>query len=249
MIYHILNGDALREQFPAEIPGERIVFRECLVDGPVKPKPGQELWRLRAEFIHSSYPDASFQDYEKYSYQEILKIKSIPEDSKIYCWFEEDLFCQVNLWFVFNYLKNHPGEVFLILPYPDSPYHFSRLGKEDLIESFEKKAHPISQRERTVLGDLWIHFQDENVFEALHIASQFTERFPFLKAAVEAWRDMIPLGDYPGKPMATLKEIDRELNTEDFGQVFREFQKRLPIYGFGDTQVLSYWKKIKKEGS
>lgn len=237
MIYHILNGDALLSQFPNEIPGERIVFRECLVDGPVRPKPGQELWQLRAEFIHKNYPDASFQDYETHSYHEILKIKSIPGDSKIYCWFEEDLFCQVNLWFVFNYLKTHPAEVFLVLPYPDSPYHFSRLGKEELIESFEKKAHAISPREREVLGDLWIHFQNEDVFEAIKIANQFTERFPFLKEAVEAWRDMMPLGDFPGKHKEVLLNIHKSNPEASFGEIFREFQNQLPEYGFGDLQI------------
>ncbi|WP_211277476.1 hypothetical protein [Nonlabens spongiae] len=34
--YHILNGDALKEQFPKTIPGKIIVGRECLVDGPVQ---------------------------------------------------------------------------------------------------------------------------------------------------------------------------------------------------------------------
>ena len=35
MVYHILNGDALKEQLPT-LSGEVIVFRECLVEGPVK---------------------------------------------------------------------------------------------------------------------------------------------------------------------------------------------------------------------
>ncbi len=244
MIYHILNGDALLSQFPSEIPGERISFRECLVDGPVLPDEGQELWKLREAFITQSYT-ADFQnDYRTYSYEEILRIKSIPADSQIYCWFEEDLFCQVNLWFVFNYLKNHPAEVNLVLPYPDSPYHFSVLGKKELIEVYEKKAKKLSQRERAVLGDLWIHFQQKDVFEALKIADLFIERFPFLKPAVESWRDMMPMGDYPGKPKATLMKIREELGEVDFETVFREFHKRVPEYGFGDLQVLRMCREL-----
>ena len=34
--FHILNGDALKSQFPERILGEIIVARECLVDGPVE---------------------------------------------------------------------------------------------------------------------------------------------------------------------------------------------------------------------
>ncbi len=244
MNYHILNGDALASQFPDSIQGERIIFRECLVDGPVNPTPTQELWQVREEFIRKNYPEASEIDYRTHSYEEILKIKSIPADAKIYCWFEEDLFCQVNLWFILNYLKTHPAEVYLILPYPDSPYHFSTLGEKDLIQAFQTKAHSLLNREREVLGNLWLHFQNENVFEALKIAGLFTERFPFIKPAVEAWRDMIPVGNFPGKPKAALLEISQNLRTNDFTTIFREFQKLLPEYGFGDLQVKRMGKEL-----
>ena len=244
MIYHILNGDALLDKFPQQIKGERIVFRECLVDGPVAPADGEELWQIREAFILKNYPEASAGDYEVNSYREILKIKSIPAESKIYCWFEEDLFCQVNLWFLFNYLKTHPAEVHLVLPYTDSRFHFSILGEKELIDSYEKKSKKLSQRERAVLGDLWIHFQKNNVFEALKIAKLYIERFPFLKPAVESWRDMMPIGDFPGKPKATLLDISQSLQTAEFPHIFREFQKRLPEYGLGDLQVLRLCREL-----
>lgn len=237
MIFHILNGDALADSFPESIPGERIIFRECLMDGPVNPTPTQELWQIRAEFIQKNYPDASEIDYKTYSYQEILKIKSIPADAKIYCWFEEDLFCQINLWFILNYLKDHHAEVFLVLPYPDSPYHFSALNEQDLLDSYETKAHALNVKEMEILARIWTHFQNEEVFEALQIAEVFQERFPFLKLAVEAWRDMIPFGDFLGKPKTVLTEIIKKSSTNDFGTIFKEFQKQLPEYGFGDLQV------------
>lgn len=237
MIYHILNGDALLEKFPKEVPGERIIFRECLIDGPVNPTLTQELWQVREAFIQENYFGDQKINYRKNSYEEILKIKSIPDDAKIYLWFEEDLFCQVNLWFILNFLKSHPAEVYLILPYPDSPYHFSTLSSKDLEVSFLKKSHSLSPKEREVLGNLWLHFQNEDVFEALKIAQLFTERFPFIKPAVEAWRDMIPVGNYPGKPKVCLQEIAQKLRTNDFGTLFKEFQKQLPEYGFGDLQI------------
>ncbi len=237
MIHHILNGDALASKFPESIPGLRITFRECLIDGPVVIKSGEEFWAKRETHLTGSYPETHFSDYKTQVRDEILKITVIPEEDKIYCWFEEDLFCQVNLWFILNYLKTHPAEVFLVLPYPDSPYHFSTLAAKGLVKTFHNKAHPLSKREREVLGNLWIHFQQEEVVDSLRIADLFTERFPFLKPAVEAWRDSIPLGDYPGKPKATLLDISKKLASRDFMIIFREFQKRLPEYGLGDLQV------------
>lgn len=237
MIFHILNGDALAEIFPETIPGERIVFRDCLVDGPVNPTPTQEWWQVRAEFIQKNYPEGAKADYRKYSYEEILKIKFIPSGSQIYLWFEEDLFCQVNLWFILNYLKDHRAEFFLVLPYPDSPYHFSTLNEGGLLENFKNKAHTLNGKEMEILAKIWTHFQKEEVFEALKIAGVFQERFPFLKLAVEAWRDMIPFGDFRGKPKTVLLEIAQKLHTKDFETIFKEFQKQLPEYGLGDFQV------------
>lgn len=244
MIHHILNGDALANQFPESIPGERIIFRECLMDGLVRADSEEEFWKKREGFLGTTYPEVQNLNYQTQVRDEILKIKSISAEDKIYCWFEEDLFCQVNLWFILNYLKTHPAEVFLVLPYPDSPYHFSTLSQKEIEKAYLKKSHSLNKREREVLGELWIHFRDENVFDALKIAEMFTERFPFIKPAVEAWRDMIPLGNFPGKPKATLIEISQKLRTKDFSAIFREFQKQLPEYGFGDLQVKRMCKEL-----
>lgn len=244
MIYHILNGDALANQFPESIPGERIIFREALIVGPVNTDSREEFWTKREEFLSSSFPEVQGLDYKTQVRDEILKATSIGAGDQIYCWFEEDLFCQVNLWFILNYLKTHPAEVFLVLPYPDSPYHFSTLSKKDLEKAYLTKSHSLNKPEREVLGELWVHFQKENVFDALKVAEMFTERFPFIKPAVEAWRDMIPVGDFPGKPKATLIEISQKLQTKDFQSIFREFQKQLPEYGFGDLQVKRMCKEL-----
>lgn len=243
---HILNGDALAMKVPSSIPGEKIIVREALIDGPVKADSLNEFWKIRGKFINENYPDASDLNYLKLTVSEFEKILNLPPDSKIYCWFEEDLFCQVNLWFVIYLLHNHPGDVFLVLPYPDSPYHFSSLSEQDLVNSFESKAHFLNAKEREILETLWQHFQNEKIFEALQIGELFNERFPFLKQAIEAWRDMIPVGDYPGKPKATLLEIQKELQTEEFEPIFRKFKKRLPVYGFGDLQVKRLLREMKK---
>lgn len=237
MIYHILNGDALLSKFPEEIPGERISFREALIDGPVKADSLEEFWELRRLFIEGANFEKDHPRYKDYSLSELIKIQAIPEGSKVYCWFEEDLFCQVNLWFVLNLLQGKKAELFLTLPYPDSPYNFTKLTEKELDDTYRNKAHDLNEKERNILSRLWVHFQNQDVFEALEIAESFRERFPFLKPAVEAWRDSIPFGDFLGKPKETLLSIHRDLKTTDFKTIFREFQKRLPIYGFGDLQV------------
>ena len=54
--HHILNGDALKEQFPTDkIDGHLIVCRECLIDGNIQGDSLMEFWDNRAEFIEKNY--------------------------------------------------------------------------------------------------------------------------------------------------------------------------------------------------
>jgi hypothetical protein len=52
---HILNGDALLFKFPSSIPGEKIVFRECLVDGPVDFDSFEALILGRSKYLANTY--------------------------------------------------------------------------------------------------------------------------------------------------------------------------------------------------
>ncbi len=83
--YHILNGDALRGQLP-HMNGEIIVFRECLVDGPVLYDISNDFWEGRAKFVHKEY-NADKREYFEKSKAEILRITKTPLGSEIYLWF------------------------------------------------------------------------------------------------------------------------------------------------------------------
>lgn len=238
MIFHILNGDALLSLFPEEIPGERISFRECLIDGPVQANSMEEFWGLRKDFIENSFPQTPELNYTDYSQKEIEKISQIPEKSQVYCWFEEDLFCQVNFWFTINFLQGKSLKVHLVLPSPESPYNFSFSGKPGLLESYQQ-AIPLDENTRQILEKLWKCFEEENVKTAQFLAQKTEFQRPFLGKAVEAWQNMIPQNGHLGKPKQVLLEIHSQNPAADFGSIFRDFQKRVPEYGFGDLQVLN----------
>lgn len=243
MIFHILNGDALLAQFPDEIPGERISFRECLIDGPVKANSMEEFWGMRKNFIEKSFSQTPDLDYTNYSRKEIEKIFRIPEGSQIYCWFEEDLFCQVNFWFTINFLQGKSLKVHLVLPSPESPYNFSFSGKPGLLESFQQ-AIPLDENTRQILEKLWKCFKEKDVETAQFLAQKTEFQRPFLGKAIEAWQNMTPQNYHPGKPKQILLEIHAQNPNADFASIFREFQKRLPEYGFGDLQVLNMCKEL-----
>lgn len=232
--FHILNGDALKSQFPREISGTQIVVRECLVDGNVGGATTEQLYETRAKFIAESYPDSSEDDYFNKSVTEFNEIQAIPNGSSICLWFEDDLFCQVNMWFVLYLLKEHKSELFLVRPKVHTSFGFGGLSEEKLVQLHQEK-QSVSRRDE--LATLWTYYQHANEKAMLKVAVELDSVYPFLLPAVQAYEDSIAKEDSPGRPIEVLMQIKKDLNTKEFGPIFKEFCQREPIYGFGDLQV------------
>ncbi len=243
--YHILNGDALKEQFPAELNGEIIVARECLVDGDVKSETLEELFQIRARFITEFYGEYSEAEYHRDSVSEFKKVMDIPENSMVHLWFEDDLFCQVNFWFISYLLFHHTKncEVFLIRPKVHTPYGFGGLSNAELLQAFREKTEVKNLGQ---IAHLWELYQNDDLQGLSTTAEALKEPFPFLLEAVKAHIERIPSGDNPGRPSQALIDIMEELDTDKFGPVFMEFNKRESIYGFGDLQVKRLFDEVKK---
>ena len=102
MIYHILNGDALAGSFAdTKLEGEVIVFREALIDGDLGGNSLPEFWQTRTEYMQ-----VEKNEYYASVVNEIEKILKAPGNSEFNLWFEYDLFCQVNLWFLLSIIQN-----------------------------------------------------------------------------------------------------------------------------------------------
>ena len=236
--YRILNGDSLKIQFPNTITGHKIIARLCLVDGHVKGKTLAELFKVRAKFISENYVGYTEQDYFVKTVTEIEKIVAIPKDTEINLWFEDDLFCQVNFWFVANLIaEQHKNQcVYLIRPKVNSPYSFGGMTEKELIYAYQQKTK-INLSEIKELSNLWKLYQKNSCDEMLKIAEKLKDRFPFLVPAIRAHKDRLPENGYLGRPKETLIQLMKDLKTDKFGEIFRAFCKREAIYGFGDLQV------------
>lgn len=233
--YHILNGDALKERFPREIEGERIIMRECLVDGPVGGRSIEELLKTRAKFLSTEYGGTETEYFSKVAV-ELKKIVSIPTGSSVYLWFEDDLFCQANLWFVLHLLASHSrsNQLYLVRPKIHSQYGFGAYQPDEL-------SNLLSNRIRLTriedLSKLWSYYQNGELSELRELAVQLSTEYPFLLQAVVAHIERIPSKNSFGRPTEVIKQIINELGTSEFGPIFREFSKRESVYGFGDLQV------------
>jgi hypothetical protein len=249
MIYHILNGDALKEQFPEDILGERIVARECLVDGDVQGASMYDLFVTRAKFIGQSYAGCSEEDYYRNTVPEFEKISNIAQGAEINLWFEDDLFCQVNCWFVLHLLSESiiSENIYLVRPSADMQYGFGGMTQPGLIDAFQQRTK-IDQPTFLVLRKLWKLYQGRRHQEMIEQVDHLEDQFGFVKAAIQAEIDRYPLEGEYGRPQQVLLDIMTELPAADFGTVFREFGNREAIYGFGDLQVKRLFDEIKNNG-
>jgi hypothetical protein len=242
--YHILNGDSLKEQFPENIQGDIIVARECLVDGNVNGKDLDQLFASRARFISRNYGGTE-QDYYEKTVPEFQKIKRIDNDSDINLWFEDDLFCQVNFWFVVHLIANkiHNNTIYLIRPKLHNQYGFGGLNHYDLTSLYENRFVLI---ELDKIASLWESYQNNDTEKLVSVARELEPTYPFILLAVEAHIERKSTHETMGRPSQSLITIMQELGTEEFGPVFKEFNKRESIYGFGDLQVKRLFDEIKK---
>lgn len=233
--YHILNGDALRMQFPKDIDGEIIVARECLVDGDVSGNDLNAIFKTRSEFISRNYEGTSVDMYYKSVVPEFLKVQSIPKNVDVNLWFEDDLFCQVNFWFIMHLLCHaaNQNSIYLVRPKVHNTYGFGGLSIEDLKTLYLNK---IEIHHPETISQLWEAYQKNDLEYLTKSAGELPE-YPFIMNAVEAHIARNPMGNDGGKPMKTLKEIVKNLGPDNFGKVFAEFNKKESIYGFGDLQV------------
>lgn len=247
-VYHILNGDCLKEQLPSEIKGEIIVARECLVDGDVQGKTTEELFGNRASFIAESYEEFTEADYYNKTVAEFNKMMDIPEQSVVNLWFEEDLFCQVNLWFVLYLLRDQfeQLELYLVMPPTENKYGFGGLNQQELVTAYKNKRR-IDKQEFNHLNLFWTYYQANDFKSLKRSAQQLKESLPLLEKAIDAHIDRYPRDGSMGRPEKSMLAIMEELQTNEFGPVFREFCERESIYGFGDLQVMRIWEQLKKE--
>lgn len=235
MIFHILNGDALLEYFPPNLEGDIIICRECLIDGPVKASTNIEFYDQRAEYL-SQTCNRSKEFYFNNSVSEFEKLDNIPTGAEVHLWFEDDLFCQVNLWYVAHLLSNleQSYSTYLIRPKSHHTNGFGGLDANELEALFYEK---IKIEDLTKFADLWHVYQNEDLSSLLQMATSLQDQFPFVLPAVDAHLARIPSPTSPGRPIESLMQIIQELKTDDFEIVFREFCKRESIYGYGDIQV------------
>lgn len=216
--FHILNGDCLAEKFPKNLEGESIIWREALIDGPVS---DNNFFENRKNFITENYDSES--NYDELVVKEFQKMQDLPEDSAVFFWFEDDLFCQVNFWFLISNLNLGKAKIFRVFP-KDTKKGFAESDENDLLELFHS-AKEINDTERKLISNLWIDFQQNNLSK--ETSSEIVRNLETLITANE--------NRFNGTLEDQIKVIQK--TAKSFEEFFKIFNQKYPIYGFGDLQL------------
>ena len=196
-----------------------------------------------------NYEGVTEEEYRLKSAAEFEKMRALPEVGQVFLWFERDLFCQVNLWFVTYLLaqRKRGPEWFLVLPTADLQYGFGGMSQAELAAAFED-ARPIPRVHRGDWAAFWPAYQANDLARLAELAEQLGGDYPFLDPAVAAHIGRFPAPGKRGGPEQLLWDIMQELDSDKFGPVFQQFCRRGSIYGFGDLQVHRMWKQLREQG-
>jgi len=248
MVFHVLNGDALKEQLSGKVDGEIIVARECLIDGPVGEVELEVFFQMRASFLDHAYEGSDEGEYFEKAVPQFRKLLQIPNNTTINLWFEDDLFCQVNFWFVSHLLctRHESFEIFLVRPMKNAAHGFGSMDSQQLKTALFKRIK-LFQEDLDILASLWHAYQKRDPRALLESGYGLPKKLRFILRAIHAQLDRFPKNGSPGRPEASLIQIMHDLQTTEFGPVFREFCDREKIYGFGDLQVKRMFDQILNE--
>lgn len=249
--FHILNGDALREQLVAVgFRGPAMVMRECLVVGPLGQ--GADFWNRRKAFIHSAY-DAEPAKYDRWVGEEVAKLDSLTPDTEINLWFDNDLFCQANLWFLVADLERRgfTGLIYRIFPKmqdtTDLWAEFSSMDQHDFLAAFGSRV-ALNPMDLDLGKRLWSAFSTDDPTALQHLAQSQSPAFPALSQVIAAHLDRRPDANGWGRPERTLLAI-RAAGDTALEDILREFKRREPVYGFGDLQIKELLSRLDSPGS
>jgi hypothetical protein len=246
MIYNILNGDSLACTFPdTKIEGDVIVVREGLVDGDLSGDNLHDFWQSRA-----NYMGLTATEYYKNVVKEFEKIINAPDNSEFNLWFEYDLFCQVNMWFVISIINSLPIKkkaYAVYTSYLDKSNKqfwngFGPANSDELKICYAKRIL-LSETDMHLGHELWKAYKNGDLEELTNLSKNQSFSFPYLHEVVKAHVDRFPIDGGKGRPEKVIEEIIQN-GSNDFGKVFREFWNRESIYGFGDTQLRHLYDKV-----
>jgi hypothetical protein len=243
---HILNGDASLPAFSAaKIPGQVLVWREVLSEGPaVATVPEQEFWKIRQTYITSAYHEPAAA-YKKKVLDELSKLEAAGAFFEVVLWFDVDLMCQINLlYLLFRLHQIKPALVSVCTP---EPYiNLAQLQPEALLQLFDERQQLIAAQLEQA-HTVWQLYAGPDPMRLQRHLQQHELHLPHLRQAL-----LVHLSRFPecssglGLTEKLLLQLLNE-GADSEERLMQKFWQLYPEFGFGDTQLLHMLKKLQPE--
>jgi len=234
----ITNGngsvDAIKN---AEIEADFLPWDDFLHDGPVILKPEiEETSRIRAEFI-TRLGFSKPEEIQKKFLERDKKLKKIDNYKDVILWFEHDLYDQLQLIQILDWINNNKPENNFYLICEDQ--YIGESSSQLLSKNYSVK-EPLQKKAIKLGSKIWKAFCSKNPKELEKIMELNTNWLPFIKFAVKRLLQEFP-DEYKGLSRSELQilEIVEEKGKTPV-EIFKSFLVMENPKYHGDWIVFSY---------
>lgn len=237
MISHILNGDSTLSIWKHhQFDGDPIVFREMLVEGDCTAKLfSDDFFYFRRNFFKQYY-GIPIPKYDKITFQELQKLNKLSDVDEIILWFENDLFCQINLMAVLSFFHSTNFDIQTIsLIKVEGNKGLGEYKIEDYPRLFNNRI-TLNDNDLEFATKFWEKFTNEKLESLLPFMHTYNNSFSYLSSSVKAHIERFP------DPISGITKLERRilkfLGEEPMTshKLIGKLLKRQRWEGFGDLQ-------------
>lgn len=244
---HITNGDSLTELLSnLSINGNIITWREVLCEGKTTPDVGSEsFWKTRFEYFQTNYKITKQTFIEK-TLKEYRRLCNEKQQDEIVLWFDNDLFCQINMIAVISWIKKFRSDMAVSLVSPKKQNQFfHELSQEQLQKLFEKRVE-LNKDDIASADYVWQLYCSDSPIRLENFSSFNSSQFLFLQEAIESHLTRFPSihnGLNSVENFVLNEASKRKLKSKD--ELISYCLKDQKIFGYGDMQYEGVIQSIK----
>ncbi|GLB49565.1 DUF1835 domain-containing protein [Neptunitalea lumnitzerae] len=235
---HITNGDALTEQLSqTSVNGSIITWREILCEGKTTVDVGSEsFWKTRFDYLKTNYKTTKQTFIEK-TLKEYRRLCNEKQQDEIVLWFDNDLFCQINMIAVISWLKKFRKGVQVSLVSPKKQFQFFSTMNAEQLEKMYQKRIELTQDDIASADYVWQLYCSDSPISLQNFSSFNSSQFNFLQEAIQTHLSRFP-SIYNGlnsvENFVLSEATKRKLSSKE--ELIVMSLKNQKSFGFGDLQ-------------
>ena len=196
---HVTNGESVAQTLrQTKLGGVAVSWIDVLHDGPVPAGvPDDELSRIRARYFESLGWTSYAEGLHGLQLRN-LQMLNYPQHEEIVLWFEHDLFDQLQLIQVLEWLSRQEldkvkvsliniGEFAGVTPF----HGLGQLNVEEL-ESLFPKRKPVTYEQYELAKEAWTAFRSPTPAQLIALVQSNPDELPFLQTALRRWLEEFP---------------------------------------------------------